>query len=281
MEKRVIICLNKQDWYRREDQTLLRGQIAEQASHWVKPEDVVALTAQPAARVRVRVLPDGSESEEPVTVEPDIQQLAQRMMAVLRRESKEILLANLLLRSRGMVSDARGRVQAALDEQAEQVVDRTMWQAGGAAALSPLPLLDVAVGLAISSRMVFALAKIYRQPIDLDTASRLVSELGKNLVAILGTTMATPAIGSAVASLLKTVPGAGTIAGGVLQGLVQAIVTRWIGQVFIVYFRNEMKVPEIGWAGLARAKWNEVTRPAELAKLVKAGLGRFGKGGRS
>ena len=52
-----------------------------------------------------------------------------------------------------------------------------------------------------------------------------------------------------MASLLKTVPGVGTIAGGFLQGLVQALVTRWIGGVFIEYFSDEMRQPE---GGLAR-----------------------------
>jgi len=139
-----------------------------------------------------------------------------------------------------------------------------------------LPLLDVAAGLAISTNMVLALARVYRQSIDLEAASRLIGELGKNLVAILGTSAAAPIVGTAVASLLKTAPGVGTLAGGALQGLVQALVTRWIGRVFIVYFRGEMQQPAGGWASLARAKWNEVTRPAELAQLVKTGLSRLG-----
>ena len=151
-----------------------------------------------------------------------------------------------------------------------------MWQAGAAAALSPLPVLDVAASLAISTNMVLALARVYRQPIDLETASRLIGELGKNLVAILGTTAAAPVVGSAVATLLKTAPGVGTLAGGALQGLVQALVTRWIGRVFSAYFRSEMREPLGGWTALARAKWNEVTRPAELAQLVKTGLGQLG-----
>jgi hypothetical protein len=52
--------------------------------------------------------------------------------------------------------------------------------------------------------------------------------------------------------------------------------TRWIGQVFIVYFRDGMQEPEAGWAALARAKWGELTRPAELAQLVKTGVRRLG-----
>ena len=80
--------------------------------------------------------------------------------------------------------------------------------------------------------MVVDLAHVYRQDIDIDAAVKLLGELGKNLLAILGVSAATPAVASVVASLLKSVPGAGTIAGGLLQGIVQALITRWIGAVF-------------------------------------------------
>ncbi|HMO13406.1 MAG TPA: hypothetical protein PKA83_04690, partial [Pirellulaceae bacterium] len=73
---------------------------------------------------------------------------------------------------------------------------------------------------------------------------------------------------SVVASMIKTVPVAGTIAGGIVQGCVQALITKWIGVVFVDYFRNEMKTPEGGLAGLARKRWEELTTIAELRKLV-------------
>ena len=47
-----------------------------------------------------------------------------------------------------------------------------MWGAGGAAALSPFPLLDLAAGCAISTKMVVELAKVYRQDVDLNRPSR-------------------------------------------------------------------------------------------------------------
>ena len=60
----------------------------------------------------------------------------------------------------------------------------------------------------------------------------------------------------------------------------QALVTRWIGRVFMVYFRGEMQEPALGWTALAREQWNDVTRPKELAQLVKTGLARLGAGRR-
>jgi uncharacterized protein (DUF697 family) len=152
-----------------------------------------------------------------------------------------------------------------------------MWQAGGAAALSPFPLLDIAAGLTISYKMVIDIAGVYRQKIDLDSAREMIAQAGKNLIATAGVTVATPSIASLAASALKTIPGVGTIAGGLLQGLVQALVTRWIGWVFIHYFRNEMTDPARSLPALAKSQWAEVTRPTELVKLVQEGMSRLGR----
>lgn len=276
MEKRIVLCLNKEDWFKPADRDLLLGQIADQVRRFVPRENVVALRARPASRVRTRVLSDGSESEEAVEVDSDIRALADRMRAIVSRDGRDLLLANLLLQSRGLVAEAKAQVQTELDARAAQIVDRSMWQAGAAAALSPLPVIDLAAGLGITSHMVLQLARVYRQKIDLDTVTRLLAELGKQLLSVAGANVAAPMAASGIASLLKTVPGIGTITGGVLQGLVQVLVTRWIGNVFIEYFRNEMRAPPTGWASLARAKWDEVTRPEELARLVKTGMARLG-----
>jgi uncharacterized protein (DUF697 family) len=257
---------------------LLVEQIAAQVAQLVPAENVVAIRAQPAARVRTRVLADGTQCEEVVQEEGDIRELADRLMATVKRDGHDLLLANMLLQSRGLVAEAKAQVQTQLDGRANQIVDRAMWQAGAAAALSPLPAIDLAAGLGITSHMVLQLARVYRQKVDLDTISRLLAELGKQLVSVAGANVAAPAAAAGIASLLKTVPGAGTITGGALQGLVQVLVTRWIGRIFIEYFRNEMREPSTGWASLARTQWAQVTRPEELVKLVKAGVARLAGG---
>lgn len=80
---------------------------------------------------------------------------------------------------------------------------------------------------------------------------------------------------SVAASLIKTVPFAGTIAGGVLQGAVQALITKWIGATFIEYFRNEMQAPEGGLASLARRQWEALTTVDEIRKLVQTARDKF------
>lgn len=277
MEKRLLVCLNKADWYDARDREKLLGQIADQVKAFVPERDIVAVRSQPATRVRRRVLASGEETDESVTVPPDIEALGSRMLEVLRADGRDLLLANLLLQSRGMVEEARQRVKASLDRKAWALVDVYTWGAGGAAAVSPLPIVDLVAGIAISTKMVVDLSRVYGQEIDIKAAVNLLGQLGKHLVSILGVHLATPAIVSAVGSLLKTIPGIGTIAGGLLQGVVQALVTRWIGAIFIEYFRNEMQMPEGGLASLARREWQKLTTADELRKLVAQARSRLGR----
>ena len=118
MEKRVLLCLNKEDWYESEEKQRLLDQLTSQVKGLIDARDVVAVRSLPAKRRRVRLLPGGEEVEELVDVSPDISALAQRMMEVVERNGRDLLLANLLLQSRGLVETARTRVEAALDKRA-------------------------------------------------------------------------------------------------------------------------------------------------------------------
>ncbi len=268
MEKRIVVCLNKSDWFSDEDRQKLVGQIRSQTGAFVEPENIVCIQAQAGQRMRRKVLADGRQVEEQVAIDPAIDTLATRILAIVKADGKDLIAANLLLQSRGMVEKARHQVKDALDRKAWKVVDKYMWGAGGIAAISPFPVVDLLAGTAVSTKMVMDLADVYQQKVDWETASKWLSEMGKNLVGVLGAQGAGAAAASVVASLIKSVPFAGTLAGGLMQGIIQALITKWIGAVFIEYFRNEMQTPEGGLAGLARRQWEKVTTADELRKLL-------------
>jgi hypothetical protein len=276
MEKRVLVCLNKQDWYEPDEQRELVAQIAEQL-RGVDRADIVPVRAAAGVRPRVRVLADGREERDLVETAPDVRPLAARMLAVIRRDGRDLLLANLLLQSRGLIDEAKDQVRKHLDQRADQVISKYMWATGGAAAVNPFPLLDIAGSSAITLKMVLDLARVYGQPLDADVAVKMLAQLSKNLLAMVGATAAAPVAASLIASLLKTVPGVGTLAGGLVQGLVQALVTRWVGNVFVRYLQHEMKDPPGGLVEVARAEWQELTRPEALRRLIHQGRQQLGK----
>lgn len=270
MEKRMVICLNKADWYSPEEQVRLKDQLASQTRGLVEAQDIVAVQGNLGHRVRYRVAADGTEAEEVVPLPPSLMDLAKRLNAIVRKDGKDLLMANLLLQSRGLLENAKERVRAELDRKAWAIIDS--WALGaGSIALLPFPIVDITAGIAINTKMVVDLGRVYHQDIDLDSATLLIRELAKNLVAILGTT----AVVTGITSILKTVPGI-HLASGLVQGIVQALITRWIGAVFLEYFKNEMKEPEGGLAGLAKRKWKQMTTITELKKLVDAARNQLG-----
>lgn len=270
--KRVIVCVNKADWISDSNQIVLLEQLRGQVKGIVTPEDIVVVQSQRVTRSRTRVLPDGSEREETVELEPNIDQLATRILDVVKKDGRDLLLGNLLLRAHALADDARERVRAHMDRRAVEVVDSNMWQAGAAAALVPVPVLDFAASSAVLVKMTLELARVYGQPMTFDAAGKLCRELGKNLVAVIGTAAIVPTVAATVASALKSVPGVGTLAGGALQGVVQALIARWVGVVMCEHFRSGMTPREGSIAELARAKWAEVTQPSALAAHLKASL---------
>jgi small GTP-binding protein len=275
MEKRIVVCLNKEDWYDRTQRDELLGQLREQAAPAIDPRDVVAVRSRPTERAVVRVSAEGVETPGVVTVERDISPLAERLMEIVASEGGDLLLANLLMQSRGLVDGAKERVLQTLDAEADALIDRYMWASAGVAAVNPIPVLDLLGGSAVTIKMVIDLARVYKQPIDADTVIELLAQLGKNLIGMIGVSAAAPAVGAAVASLLKTVPGAGWMAGGLLQGVVQALLTRWIGRVFRAYYRAETRPTAAGLAELARAEWAAATTSDELRNLVRVGRERL------
>ena len=56
----------------------------------------------------MRLLPDGKQVEEQVDVPPEYRHAGRRMLEVIRRDGSDLLLANLLLQSRGLVEVGAG-----------------------------------------------------------------------------------------------------------------------------------------------------------------------------
>ncbi len=75
MEKRVLLCLNKEDWYEPAEREALLGQLAEQVRGIIDRRDVVAVRSSPTQRPRVRLGSDGQETTELVPVPPSIEAL--------------------------------------------------------------------------------------------------------------------------------------------------------------------------------------------------------------
>lgn len=122
--------------------------------------------------------------------------------------------------------------ERAKSQRADSIINsHTLWGMG--ARLMPIPLFDVAAVTAVQIDMLKQLADTY----EVD----FTNEMGKTFVAALtGSTFAR--IG---ASLLKTIPGIGTVIGGVSMSVMSGASTHAVGQVAKRYFETDGTIIDI------------------------------------
>lgn len=119
------------------------------------------------------------------------------------------------------------------DEQASQLVDRfSLW--AGAAGLVPLPLIDVAVVGGVQLQMLRKLSEIYGVPFSENMGKSVLASLAGAVIP--ASTATTTAMG--VGSMVKGLPGLGTMVGALTMPVFSAGATYVIGKVFIQHFAS-------------------------------------------
>ena len=115
---------------------------------------------------------------------------------------------------------------SARDELALQLVDRlSLWS--GAAGLIPLPLVDVAAVGGVQFYMLRRLSEIYGVPFSDNRGKSILASVAGAVI---------PA--SASTSVIKSLPGIGTVIGALTMPVVSAGATWVIGKLFIQHFAS-------------------------------------------
>jgi uncharacterized protein (DUF697 family) len=112
------------------------------------------------------------------------------------------------------------------EEIADRIIeDHTLYAAIGGSV--PVPLLDVAAVTAIQIDLVHALSRVYEVPFDPALGKALVASVTGASAARLG------------ASVVKALPGVGTITGGIAQAGLSGASTYAVGRLFRRHFAEQ------------------------------------------
>jgi GTPase len=175
--KPVVLVFNKADQYTAADRRRLHEVLHERTRGLIRPEDIVETRANPLEREYVIERPDGSHVSEWRTPPPDVARLKERMLAILDDEGKALIAINSALFAHD--TDAR-LVEARLrlrDANAERLILRYAVIKGVAVAANPIPVADIAGGLAVDITMVMNLAAAYGLKVTRANAATLVRSI--------------------------------------------------------------------------------------------------------
>ncbi|MEJ7637963.1 MAG: DUF697 domain-containing protein [Singulisphaera sp.] len=211
-QKPILLVFNQIDRYPDADRDLIYDKIKdERIRDLVRPDDVVMTAARPdAVKVKTRH-PDGTTSvgwEHPA---PIIEPLKARILAVLEREGKALVALNTLLLAGDLHEEIVAHKVRIRDDAANRLIWNFALAKGAAVALNPIPIADMAGGLAVDVGMIIALSKVYGIPLTRRTASSLIKDMMMALGALGAVEVVTRLLASGVKSSLA---GLSILSGG-------------------------------------------------------------------
>ena len=268
--KRLIVALNKKDRFTEEDRESLIAKLRERLDGFVPVEDIVAVAAAPAPiPVRAR-RPDGTTEtvleEEP----PDLDDLECRVAAVLEREGDALRAGNLLLRARMREQAERDAIARERRARATAIVDRHQWLAAVTAFANPvLAVGPMAVG-AVQLRMLSEMAAVY----DAELSAEFVETVGRKMAQTLLKLGVAEAAASVLAGLFKFNP-LGFAAGGLVQAVSMAYLTRLTGASFVEYLEQGQTWGEGGMPATLSRQIEENRRSEWLLHFAKMAIKRL------
>jgi uncharacterized protein len=277
-KQRVILLLNQSDRYLPDERQLILQKMQMTVAGIVKPTDIIATSTAPAP-IKVRSLQaDGTAIDRLETPPVEITDFQQQFSQILEQEGEKLVWANTYRQLTGVQIAAKSALNRVRRDRALPTIDRNQWIVGAAAFANPVPALDLLATAAVNAQMVVDLGAIYQQKFSLEHAQAAAGAMGNVMLKLGLVELCT----QTVAGVLKT-NAATYVAGGLVQGLSAAYLTRIAGLTLVEYLEaQDLVTPESGRAwnldllGTTLQKVFQANqRAAYLQTLVKQGVDRL------
>ena len=219
-QKPILLVFNQIDRYPDTDRDMIYSKItSERIRHLIRPEDVVMTAARPDPfKVKIQ-RPDGSTTIAWERPTPVIEPLKKRILEVLEHEGKALVALNTLLFAGDLHDEIIAHKVRIRDDAANRLIWNFALAKGATVALNPIPVADMAGGLAVDVGMIVALSKLYGIALTKRTAVILV----KDIVKAMGALGAVEVAGRLMASGVRFLLAGTTIATGGLAAPLSAV----------------------------------------------------------
>jgi uncharacterized protein len=229
---RVQIAFNKQDQLAPLDRQSVLTRIQTRVE--ALGIGVSAIATQPNPIKVRRHQEDGTIQEFSEQPAPQLEKLTERLSHLASKETQQLVLTTTLRQAKALKASAQTLLNGERRSRAMPLVEQMQWIAAGSAFASPLPSLDLLASTAINAQMIVDLGAVYGQSFSMEQAKTAAGTLAELLVKLGLVELSTQALGS----LLKT-HAATYVAGGALQGVSAAYLTRMVGISLIDFFEEQ------------------------------------------
>ncbi|MBW4425489.1 MAG: DUF697 domain-containing protein [Nostoc desertorum CM1-VF14] len=225
----TILVLSKQDQYLADESASVLLSLKQRMQG-----NVVATAASPIA-IKVRKHEaDGSVQEWMEQPAPNIQQLTQQLDEVLVQQGQRLVWVTTMRKAGLLKAEAKNWLNGTRRDRTTPIIEQYQWIAAAAAFANPVPALDILATAAINAQMVMDLGNIYQQKFSLEQAQTVAGTMGSLMLKLGLVELSTKAISTVLKSNAVTF-----VAGGVVQGVSAAYLTRVAGLSLVEYFQQQ------------------------------------------
>jgi uncharacterized protein len=232
--KRTILVFNKQDQYLSAEQAVILQQLRTRTQGTIAPQDVIAIATDPRPTKVRQHQADGSLQEWLEQPEPQFTALTTRLSQILVKEGKQLILASSFGQAQEVKQEAKQALHRVWRDRALPMIDQAQWIAAGTAFANPFPALDLLATAAINAQMVLDLSQRYQKKFTLDQAKVIATTMAGTMVKLGLVEISTQTIATVLKTNFITF-----VAGGAIQGISAAYLTRMAGLTLIEYFEND------------------------------------------
>jgi uncharacterized protein len=232
LQQQVVVVLNKQDQLAPADRDTVYQNIQRTVAGVTS--QVVAIAAKPAP-IKVRAILASGEVQESIE-QPviEINPLTNSLRTVLAESGAQLVLTTTYWEVDRLKNTGKAQLNGLRRARALPIIEQRQWIAGATAFANPLPALDLLATAAVNTQTIIDLSAIYQQPFSIELGQSAASAMGGLLLKLGLVEVATQAIGS----MLKT-NAVTYVAGGLVQGMSAAYLTRIVGLTLLEYFADQ------------------------------------------
>ena len=232
----TLLVFNKQDQYQPSERATVLQSLKQRVG-----VNVVGTAACPVT-VKVRKhQEDGSFQEWIEQPMPDIQQLTQQLGVIIEQQGEQLVCNTTHRQVLLLKIQAKNCLNGLRCDRSVPIIEQYQWIAAAANFANPVPGLDLLATAAINAQMVIDLGNIYQQKISWEQGQQIAKTMGSLMLKLGLVELST----KAVTGILKT-NVATFVAGGMVEGVSAAYLTRVAGLSLIEYFQEQEIALESG-----------------------------------
>jgi uncharacterized protein len=232
----TYVVFNKQDQFLPLDRSLILQTIQHRLHGLVDANQIFPISAV-ASTIKVRQHQvDGSEHEYQESVSADLKPLVRQLQHLVDAENnvQDLHCSRALRAGLALKKTVQTQLNQVRYDRALPVIEQFQWIAAATAFANPVPALDLLATAAINTQLILDLGVIYQQQFSISQAQAMAGALAKLLVKLGLVELSSRAIATVLKSNTVTF-----VAGGLLQGMSAAYLTRLAGLSLIEYFQEQ------------------------------------------